>query len=108
MTWKVYRNGQAQVAWLFRLPCRRGIKMLMGRGFGVAGLRWLGNRKGEGTMTYVINEKTCLGCGVCVSQCEQNAIEQINNVYQILKDKCTDCERCVDICPAQAISREER
>lgn len=59
-------------------------------------------------MTYVIDNGTCLGCGVCVSQCKQNAIEQTDDKYQILKDKCTDCGSCVDICPVQAISKKER
>lgn len=57
-------------------------------------------------MTYVIDKETCAGCGVCVEQCSQSAIEEVDGKYRILKDKCTDCGTCVDICPVQAISKE--
>lgn len=57
-------------------------------------------------MTYVIDKETCIGCGACVPQCNQNAIEQVGDKYQIIKDKCTDCGSCVDICPVNAITKE--
>ena len=58
-------------------------------------------------MAHIINKETCVGCGACVSQCNQNAIEQVADKYPILKDKCTDCGNCVDICPVNAISKED-
>lgn len=58
-------------------------------------------------MAYVIDKEICLGCGACVTQCGQEAIQQAADKYQILKDKCTDCGACVDICPVGAISKSE-
>ena len=59
-------------------------------------------------MSYVIDQEKCVGCGVCVPQCDQNAIEQAGDKYQIIKDKCTDCGACADICSAGVISKEEK
>ena len=56
-------------------------------------------------MAYIIDKETCIGCGACVSQCKQSAIEQVDDKYQILEDKCTDCGNCVDACPVNAISK---
>ncbi|PIS28755.1 ferredoxin [Candidatus Saganbacteria bacterium CG08_land_8_20_14_0_20_45_16] len=57
-------------------------------------------------MAYVINKETCLGCGACVAQCGQGAIEEAGDKYRIKQEKCTDCGACVGFCPVQAISKE--
>lgn len=41
----------------------------------------------------------CLGCGTCKEVCEFGAIEMINGVAFIDKDKCTACMKCIEVCP---------
>jgi ferredoxin len=67
-------------------------------------------------MAYKINPKKCLKCGLCVTQCPENAIIVDNKVKEsdglvlyttrIDIKKCTDCATCVSHewwCPAKAI-----
>jgi ferredoxin len=37
----------------------------------------------------------------------ENAISYTNDKFIIDPKKCTDCGSCADICPAQAINKEE-
>lgn len=41
----------------------------------------------------------CLGCGTCKDVCEFDAIEIIDGVAVIDKDKCTSCKACLPVCP---------
>lgn len=41
----------------------------------------------------------CLGCGTCKDVCQFDAIEMINGVAVINKDKCTACMKCIEVCP---------
>jgi len=67
-------------------------------------------------MVYTIDRKTCLKCGLCVTQCPQKAIVVDNKVTEpdgltlyivrIDQDKCTSCDECFSFewwCPAKAI-----
>ena len=45
----------------------------------------------------------CLGCGTCYDACPFDAIEMINGLAVINKDKCTACMICIDICPKKII-----
>ena len=56
-------------------------------------------------MAHVIDKEKCIGCGACLSQCNQNAIVQSDDKYTIIKDKCTDCGSCIDVCPVEAITK---
>ncbi|HSH34636.1 RnfABCDGE type electron transport complex subunit B [Schnuerera sp.] len=41
----------------------------------------------------------CLGCGTCKDVCEFDAIQIINGIAVIDKDKCTACKKCLSVCP---------
>lgn len=45
----------------------------------------------------------CLGCGTCKDYCQFGAIEIINGLAVIDKDKCTACRKCVEVCPKNVI-----
>jgi len=44
----------------------------------------------------------CVGCGVCIPACPENAIS-VNDVAKINQDLCTGCGNCVSACPRNAI-----
>lgn len=67
-------------------------------------------------MAYKINQKKCLKCGLCVTECPEEAIVVDDKVtesdglvlYTVRIDpkKCTDCGVCVSFewwCPTKAI-----
>ena len=69
-------------------------------------------------MAYKINIDKCLKCGLCVTQCPEEAIVVDDTVTEddgltlyttrIDTDKCTECGECVAYewwCPAKAISK---
>ncbi|WFA09483.1 RnfABCDGE type electron transport complex subunit B [Tissierella sp. Yu-01] len=45
----------------------------------------------------------CLGCGTCYNVCQFDAIEMINGVAVIDREKCTACKKCVEVCPKHII-----
>lgn len=55
--------------------------------------------------TLGFNEK-CWGCGICISECPNEALELIGNKsmahYPV---KCTQCRSCIKKCPEEAIDR---
>jgi len=46
----------------------------------------------------------CIGCAECLAICEDDAIEEIGEIYRITS-ACTECGACEPICPVQAIIR---
>jgi len=58
----------------------------------------------EGTVSY-IDERLCVGCGLCISLCPYNAIEKdergIARVREVL---CKGCGTCGASCPTRAIT----
>ena len=61
-------------------------------------------------MVYIINPDECISCGACEAECENRAITEGSNTYQIDPAKCTECvgiasaSKCVDSCPHDAIT----
>ncbi|MCD8336843.1 MAG: RnfABCDGE type electron transport complex subunit B [Lachnospiraceae bacterium] len=46
----------------------------------------------------------CIGCKLCVKQCEHDAITVENNIAHIDYEKCVGCGKCAEKCPAKAIT----
>ena len=47
----------------------------------------------------------CIGCTLCVKQCEHGAVSVEGNLAHIEYDKCVGCEKCAQKCPAKIITR---
>ena len=47
-------------------------------------------------------ESDCIGCGVCVKACRQNAITLKDGKITVDKNKCNFCGRCFKACPTDA------
>lgn len=47
----------------------------------------------------------CIACAKCAKECEAGAISMQNNLPVFDHDKCTNCSKCVEICPTHVIDR---
>jgi len=63
----------------------------------------------------VIDEKTCIGCGRCLSKCQIDAICQSGvktakgkDILSVNRDRCIGCGLCVNACPENSIKMTER
>ena len=45
----------------------------------------------------------CIGCSLCVRQCEDGAVSVSNNIAHIDYEKCVSCGKCAAKCPAKVI-----
>ena len=53
----------------------------------------------------VIDESTCVKCGLCVMKCPRQAIAKANGEFpHINTDECIGCGACKNACPVKAIS----
>lgn len=56
-----------------------------------------------------INEEKCTGCGLCIPNCPEGAIQIINNKARLVSDlSCDGLGACLGHCPEGAITIEER
>ena len=56
-----------------------------------------------------IDESKCTGCGLCVTACHEGAIGMVNGTAKLLRDDyCDGLGNCLPVCPAEAITFEER
>jgi len=54
-------------------------------------------------MAAIVDEEKCTACGTCVDTCPVQAIT-LQDKAVIDKENCTDCGVCVEGCPEEAIS----
>ena len=47
--------------------------------------------------------KRCIGCGICVQNCNADAIKIVDNKAEIDNDKCEGCAMCIAVCPNGAV-----
>lgn len=57
-----------------------------------------------GKQTRLVCSVGCIGCGICVKNCESNAIYLENDCAVIDNEKCTECGLCVEKCPRKIIT----
>ena len=51
-----------------------------------------------------IEEAECNNCGICLDErCQVKAIEEIDDTYRVIKERCIGCGLCVTACPTDAI-----
>ncbi len=50
-----------------------------------------------------IDEKLCIGCGICEDQCPFGSITIVDNIA-VVGDSCTLCGACVEACEVEALS----
>lgn len=52
----------------------------------------------------VLETDECIGCGICVDACEQEALEIVGGVVELSnEDACIGCGDCVEECPMGCI-----
>jgi len=55
--------------------------------------------------TAVIDEEACVSCGLCADErCQLDAIEEVDDTYRVMADRCIGCGLCISTCPADAVS----
>ncbi len=59
--------------------------------------------KAKGKDVKAVCDAGCIGCKLCVKQCEFGAIHFEDNLAHIDAEKCTGCGRCAEKCPVKVI-----
>jgi ferredoxin len=55
-------------------------------------------------MPAFVNKDECVGCEVCVDECESGALTMKDGVAVVDTEKCDECESCIEACPTECIS----
>lgn len=50
-----------------------------------------------------VRRNLCLGCGLCVESCPQQAISIVLNTVEVNQSRCNQCYLCFEVCPQGAI-----
>jgi len=53
-----------------------------------------------------VNEDDCIGCGACVDKCPMEALSLEDKISLVDEDRCIGCGICSHLCPEKAISLE--
>lgn len=61
------------------------------------------NSKDKGKAVKAACRAGCIGCGICVKQCEYGAVTMTDNLAYIDIRKCTGCGKCREKCPVGVI-----
>ncbi len=56
----------------------------------------------------VIDQELCSKCGKCKQVCRFDAVDKINDSYNIINLNCEGCGYCAEICPVKAIQMVEQ
>ncbi len=68
----------------------------------------LGSRSGKlamhSSVEPIVNSSKCIGCGICVKNCDFNAISLFENQAKIDPKKCKGCAMCIAVCPKKAVT----
>jgi ferredoxin len=51
-----------------------------------------------------LDAEECTACGLCADRCEMDAIQEADDVWEIVDGRCIGCGLCVAECPTEAIS----
>lgn len=62
------------------------------------------NSKDKGKDVMSVCKAGCIGCGLCVKQCEFGAVTLENNIASIDGTKCQGCGKCAEKCPKKIIT----
>ena len=63
--------------------------------------------KNKGKDVMQVCSVGCIGCQMCVKQCEFGAITVENNIAHIDQSKCTACGKCAEKCPKKIIKPQK-
>ena len=62
-------------------------------------------------MSLLITDE-CINCDVCEPECPNEAISMGDEIYEIDRDRCTECvghydePQCVEVCPVDCIPKD--
>lgn len=61
------------------------------------------NNKERGAVVRKECSAGCIACTLCAKNCPSDAIVIENNLAHIDHEKCIDCGKCIEVCPAKCI-----
>ena len=57
-------------------------------------------------ISITIDEKVCIGCGLCESDCPNACIHVVDGVARVGESVCIECGHCYAICPVGAVTMD--